>query len=247
MKSALRKLLPLTAAVAAVAVLAGCTGNAEQNADVVAGRDLFIKNCGTCHTLAQAATTAQVGPDLDAAFAAARNAGMDADTIQGVVAAQIENPRVTDPSSPTYMPPKILEGDDARDVAAYVGSVAGVPGIQPPEAPGGPGGQVFANNGCGACHAMAAAGSTGAVGPNLDDFIAQDSAAMIEKSIVDPSAEIAKGYQDGIMPANFGDTIDPADLKLLVDFLEQCAGEKLGCGDTGGSSGGSSGSAGGSS
>ncbi len=171
MKSALRKLLPLTAATAAVAVLAGCTGNDAQNVDLANGRKLFVANCGTCHTLAQAATTAQVGPDLDAAFAAARHAGMDSDTIRGVVGAQIENPRAVDESSPTYMPPNLVEGDDARDVAAYVGSVAGVPNIKPPIAPGGPGGQVFANNGCGSCHAFAAAGSSGTVGPNLDDVL----------------------------------------------------------------------------
>ncbi len=241
MKSALRKLLPLTAATAAVVVLAGCTGNATQNVDLANGRDLFISKCGTCHTLAQAATTAQVGPDLDAAFAAARHAGMDDDTIKGVVHAQIENPRAVDTSSPTYMPPGLVKGQDAEDVASYVASVAGVPGIKPPTAPGGPGGQVFANNGCGSCHALAAAGSSGQVGPNLDEVLPGQSTAMITQSIVDPSAKIAKGYQDGVMPQNFGDTIDPKDLKLLVQFLSDCAGKKMGCGETKGGSSGSSG------
>ncbi len=41
------------------------------------------------------------------------------------------------------------------------------------------------------------------------------------------------------MPQNFKDQIDPADLKLLVQFLSQCTGQKLGCGEVkgGGSSG----------
>jgi len=225
-------LLTFAAAIAAVAVLGGC--DAQENADTANGRDLFIANCGTCHALAEAGTSATVGPDLDAAFAAARDAGMDNDTIEGVVQTQIDVPRKTDESDPTYMPPKILEGDDAADVATYVASVAGVPGIQPPTAPGGPGGQVFALNGCGACHTLAAAGSTGQVGPNLDEFIAQDPASFIETSIVDPSAEIAKGYSDGVMPQTYGNDIPPEDLKALVQFLEQCAGEKLGCGEKGG-------------
>jgi len=225
-------LLTFAAAVAAVAVLGGC--DAQENADLANGRELFISNCGTCHQLAEAGTTNQTGPDLDAAFAAARDAGMDNDTIEGVVQTQIEVPRKTDETDPTYMPPNLVEGDDAEDVAAYVASVAGVPGIQPPTAPGGPGGQVFALNGCGACHAMAAAGSSGQVGPNLDDVLPDQDEAMIEQDIVDPSADIAQGFSDGIMPATYGEDIAPEDLKLLVQFLAECAGEQLGCGEEGG-------------
>ena len=36
--------------------------------------------------------------------------------------------------------------------------------------------------------------------------------AFIEESIVDPAAEIAEGFQDGIMPPNYGDTLTPAEL-----------------------------------
>ena len=107
----------------------------------------------------------------------------------------------------------------------YVGSVAGVPGIEPPQAAGGPGGQVFADNGCGTCHTFAAAESTGAVGPNLDDVVPDLSPAEIETDIVDPSKTIAQGFQDGIMPDTYGDSIEPADLKLLVKFLADNAGK----------------------
>ena len=57
------------------------------------------------------------------------------------------------------MPAGIVSGQDLDDVAAYVGLYAGVPGAAPPEVPGGPGAQVFASNGCGGCHALAAANS----------------------------------------------------------------------------------------
>ena len=63
------------------------------------------------------------------------------------------------------MPADIVTGQDLEDVAAYVGSVAGVPGAAPPKSPGGPGAQVFANNGCGGCHTLAAADSGGVTGP----------------------------------------------------------------------------------
>ena len=86
------------------------------------------------------------------------------------------------------MPPDIVEGQDLEDVAAYVGMYAGVPGAAPPEVPGGPGAQVFANNGCGGCHTLAEAESGGVTGPNLDEVLPGQSAAMVDESIVDPNA-----------------------------------------------------------
>lgn len=207
---------------ALIAAVSGC--DAKENADTVQGRQLFISSCGTCHALKDASATAEIGPNLDAAFADARASGMDQDTIEGVVAAQISEPRETAPDDPSYMPPKILEGQEADDVATYVASVAGVPGIGTATATGGPGGQVFVDNGCGSCHVLSAAESTGDVGPNLDDMIAQDPPSAIEESIVDPSASIAEGYTDGIMPPDYGSTIDPTDLQMLVNFLSTCAG-----------------------
>jgi mono/diheme cytochrome c family protein len=213
----------IVAAAAAVAVLAGC--DASENADVENGRQLFIEKCGTCHQLAEAGGGTNVGPDLDAAFADARAQGMDQDTIEGVVESQIANPRVVNESDPSYMPAEIVTGDEARDVAAYVASVAGVPGIAPPTAPGGEGGQVYANYGCGSCHTMAAAESTGNVGPNLDDNLPGQSPADIETSVVDPDAEIVQGFSAGIMPDDYEAVMDPQELDLLVEFLSTCAGQ----------------------
>lgn len=213
-------LLPLAALMAFV--MAGC--DLQENADLENGREKFIAQCGTCHILAEAGTTADVGPDMDAAFAAARAAGMDQDTIEGVVEYQIRNPRLTDVDDPTYMPAELVEGEDLRDVSAYVAAVAGVPGIEPPEAPGGPGGQVYANNGCGACHILAAAQSQGNVGPNLDDVLPGQTAAMIENSILNPNDDLTPGFSAGIMPENYGETISPEDLELLVEFLAESAG-----------------------
>ncbi|MBA2523978.1 MAG: c-type cytochrome [Solirubrobacterales bacterium] len=217
------KLFGLASLSAGLLALSGCDLN--ENADLENGRALFVTSCGTCHTLKEAATSATIGPNLDSAFAAARDSGMDQDTIEGVVTAQIENPRPTDPSDPSYMPAAILEGTEADDVATYVASVAGVPGIEAPTAPGGPGGQIFADNGCGACHTLAAAQSAGNVGPNLDNELPGQSEDMIRQSIVDPSAVIVQGFNDGIMPANYEQSIDTKDLDLLVKFLASSAGK----------------------
>ena len=214
----------LTLGIALVAMASGCDLN--ENADVANGRQLFIEKCGGCHYLKEAGTTGTAGPDLDAAFAASRDAGMDEDTIEGVVLDQIQHPRETDPDDPSYMPPDLVTGSDAEDVATYVASVAGVPGIEPPQVPGGPGGQVFANNGCGACHALAIAGTSGATGPNLDDELPGQSKAQIEESIVDPNAEIVQGFQAGVMHETYGQTLTSKELKDLVDFLHENAGKQ---------------------
>jgi cytochrome c oxidase subunit 2 len=82
------------------------------------------------------------------------------------------------------------------------------------------GAQVFAANGCGGCHTLAAAGSTGAVGPNLDDALAPDDhAADIEKMITDPNAEVVPGYPPNVMPLDYGKSLTPAQLSDLVSYL----------------------------
>ncbi len=216
---------PLAVGVALLGALAVAGCDLQEDADLERGRDLFIAKCGTCHVLAEASTTADIGPNLDDAFAAARETGMDQDTIEGVVQHQIENPRPANPDQPEiYMPAELVTGEDSEAVAAYIASVAGVPGIEPPEAPGGPGGQVFANNGCGSCHTFEAAGSSGTAGPNLDENLAGQKPADVEESIVDPGAEIVAGFED-IMPPSYGTDIPPDDLALLVEFLTTCAGD----------------------
>lgn len=217
----IRPLLVLAALVGVVVVGSGC---GTTNADETRGRVLFIQKCGTCHALAQAGTTAQIGPDLDAAFAAARESGQNGATVEGVVKAQVENPRPMNDNPVVSMPAKIVTGQDLDDVAAYLGLYAGVPGAAPPKVPGGPGAQVFANNGCGGCHTFAAAKAGGTVGPNLDEVLPGMSAALVHEAIVDPNKEIAKGYPADVMPATYGETISAKELEQLVEFLTEDAG-----------------------
>lgn len=209
------------AALAAVAVAA--SGCGTSTADVNRGRILFVQKCGVCHTLAQAGTTAQIGPNLDDAFAAARSAGEGGDTVEGIVKAQVEFPRPSNDNPAVSMPADVVTGQDLDDVAAYVGRYAGVPGAAPPKVPGGPGAQVFANNGCGGCHTLAAAESGGVTGPNLDEALPGQTAKMVEESIADPNAEIVKGYPANVMPANFDQTLSSKELEDLVQYLLQSA------------------------
>ena len=95
---------------------------------------------------------------------------------------------------------------------------------QPAPAPAGDataGKQVFASQGCGSCHAFSAAGSTGTVGPNLDEALKGKDAAFIRESVVDPNKQIAKGYPPSVMPQDFGQKLSPKQLDDLVAFLQK--------------------------
>lgn len=84
---------------------------------------------------------------------------------------------------------------------------------------------LFADAGCGGCHAFTPAGTTGEIGPNLDDLVAaaqkagQDPADYVREAIVDPGKVIAPGYQDGVMPPSYGETLSPAEIDSLVAYL----------------------------
>jgi mono/diheme cytochrome c family protein len=236
LQTPIRPLL-LLAAMAALALGASACGTTT--ADVENGRILFIEKCGECHALAEAGASGAIGPDLDAAFAAARaTGGQESETIEGIVEAQVGYPRPTNDDPAVSMPPNIVEGQDLEDVAAYVGKWAGVPGAEPPKVPGGPGAQVFANNGCGGCHTLAAAKTGGSVGPNLDEVLAGQSSAMVHEDIVDPNKVIAPGFPPSVMPLDYEQKLSPEELDELVQYLVESTGGK-GAAPQGGQAGGS--------
>ena len=90
---------------------------------------------------------------------------------------------------------------------------------------GDPGAAVFASAGCGGCHAFTPAGTNGAIGPNLDNLVAdakkagEDPAAYVKESIVDPDKILAPGYAAGVMPASYGDSLSAKEIGALVKYL----------------------------
>jgi mono/diheme cytochrome c family protein len=227
-------LLPLAAMLVA---LGGCAIK-HPTADLVRGKQLFVQKCGACHTLAHASTTGTVGPNLDVAFRQDRIDGIKSTSIEGLISYWIQYP-----NTQGTMPPMLFKGQDAQDVAAYVAFVAAQPGhdagalataVQeqvPVTAAAGK--QVFTGvGGCGACHTLAAAGTTGTVGPNLDQRLASDCASATSKrvrgvtleecikiAITKPYAYIPSGYHAGVMPSNFAQTLSPTQIAALVKFL----------------------------
>jgi plastocyanin len=122
------------AAIAAAAAGAGGCNLADSGTNVVNGKQQFVDKCGSCHVLARAGTRGVTGPNLDAAFQRARADGFGESTFEGLVYAQIDNPNRNPSVDPAtgrpqpVMPPDIVTGEDAEDVAAYVAEAAGKPG-----------------------------------------------------------------------------------------------------------------------
>ena len=79
----------------------------EKPADIPKGpgQDLFVSNCGSCHTLAAAGTPGGVGPDLDS---------IPVDEQRGLAA--IENGG----TGSGQMPANLVQGEEAQQVAEYV-------------------------------------------------------------------------------------------------------------------------------
>jgi cytochrome c oxidase subunit 2 len=92
------------------------------------------------------------------------------------------------------------------------------------------GASVFASAGCGGCHVFAPAGSSGQVGPGLDDLqAAADKAGQpleefVHDSIVEPDKAIADGYSAGVMPGTFGESLEAEEIDALVKYLTETAG-----------------------
>ena len=90
---------------------------------------------------------------------------------------------------------------------------------------GDPGAAVFASAGCGGCHAFTPAGTNGAIGPNLDNLVAdakkagEDPAAYVKESIVDPDKILAPGYAASVMPGSYGDSLSAKEIDALVKYL----------------------------
>lgn len=83
------------------------------------GKDLFVTNCGACHTLAEAGTDGVIGPNLDDLLAPPSASAPDPNTVKPRVLAAINN------GKGGRMPKGILSGQQADQVANFVAQVAG--------------------------------------------------------------------------------------------------------------------------
>jgi mono/diheme cytochrome c family protein len=220
----------VTAACAALLslALAGCgTGGYTSQGSQGAGKQLFIKACGGCHTLADAGTAGTIGPNLDDAFAQSREAGMTSATFTQVVANQIRFPITTTSTGAPGMPgpdttlPDCDDGGSGAfcvndqdqaisDIAVYVGSVAGKPVVVERTTDG----KILFTSKCGSCHTLADAETSGNVGPNLD-------ASKPAKELV--TDRVTNGSQTGMPP--FKDSLDEEQIQAVADYVSSNAGK----------------------
>jgi mono/diheme cytochrome c family protein len=181
----------------------------EETADPAEGKAIFQQTCGGCHTLREARTNGSnpvqnpaSGPNLDDAFAAAREEGFADDTIAEVVRGQIDFPVPP-------MPEDLLDDADADSVALYVSLVAANPEAAIGGGPGAGGDDpqsLFTSN-CGSCHVLEKAGTSGTVGPNLDE-----AQPTFEEAV----RQITNG--GGGMPA-FGDQLEDEQIRALARYV----------------------------
>lgn len=93
-------------------------GDSGTPADTAAGKTVFNASCASCHTLADAGSTGLIGPNMDDSWRASREAGFDDSQFAGTIERWIR-------MAQKPMPRDLVTGDDARNVAAYIASVAG--------------------------------------------------------------------------------------------------------------------------
>jgi uncharacterized cupredoxin-like copper-binding protein len=113
----LRAALAALATTGAAVALSACSAEPDggASANLVKGKQLFVSKCGACHVLGRAQTKGTTGPNLDQAFQQALKDGLKRSGIRGAIHGQILHPNRNG-----VMPAKLVTGDNAYDVAAYV-------------------------------------------------------------------------------------------------------------------------------
>ncbi|MBW3579387.1 MAG: cytochrome c [Actinobacteria bacterium] len=226
----------MAAGLLAATLAAGACGSEET--DLVAGKEAFLEGCASCHTLERAGSQSQVGPNLDAAFQRALIDGFNREGIEGLVREQIDDPAKVPEDSPAYMPPDIFTGQKARNVAAYVAFAVANPGEDQgllaeagrSDAEPGTGEFVFLEGGesgaqpCGQCHALEAAGTSATIGPELDSYLQGAGEEELRTDIVAPDEELAEGFQSGVMPSDYGESLSEEELDRLIEYLLEAGG-----------------------
>jgi cbb3-type cytochrome c oxidase subunit III len=216
-----RLLLAALAGLAVAAGLAACGtgGKVSANTDQQNGKKLFQAKCAGCHSLAAVGSSSTIGPNLDDAFAQARADGFKESAIANIVHDQIRfaGQYSTAQNNPNYltanMPTNLVTGQDAEDVAAFVAANAGVQGFVVAKAISGTNGKSIFQAKCASCHTLKDAGTTGTVGPNLDQL--KPPFSIVQNQVINGGA---------VMPA-FKGVLTDAQIKAVSKYVSSVAGK----------------------
>jgi mono/diheme cytochrome c family protein len=128
-------------------------------------------------------------------------------------------------------PPAATSAPPTTTAPSSSGGASAAPSA--PYADGDPtaGKSVFSSAGCSACHTFKPAGSTGTVGPNLDDLAsyAQQAGEPLGDYTVDaiihpPAKYVPPGFPTNAMPTTFGSSLSDKQIADLVAFLDSSSG-----------------------
>jgi putative heme-binding domain-containing protein len=169
------RLNPRFALLAGFALMAGalCAQQGYSTADIQTGKQLYGVNCSNCH-----------GPNGD--FVSGVDLGHGtfrrASTDNELVAIMVQG------IQGTPMPPANLSDQQAHQIVAYLRSMAAATDTGASKADVARGKSLFETKGCLTCHRVHDRGSR--VGPDLTNIGARRKRDEIERSIVDPDAEV---------------------------------------------------------
>lgn len=214
------RLLLLGAVLGAAALaLTGCAGETTDSsgASLDVGKQLFSQKCGACHVMQAANTQGTIGPNLDDAFGHSRSQEFEESTFFEVVLGQMEiqippMPDFDEEGTKDYIPE-----EDRIAIAAFVSQCTW---LEADDIPAGCGagdsestdGETIFSQSCASCHALEAAGSTGTIGPNLDE-----SSATLEEAI----EQIVNG--GGAMPA-FEGQLTEEQIQAVAEYVVESRG-----------------------
>jgi mono/diheme cytochrome c family protein len=81
----------------------------------------------------------------------------------------------------------------------------------------------FLEEGCGDCHTVATVdGADGELGPRLD--VLDDDLDEIVADIMAPATGGPPGYSLKLMPRDYGERMDPEDIRAIATFLKAASG-----------------------
>ncbi len=81
---------------------------------------------------------------------------------------------------------------------------------------------ILAHFTCDACHKIKGVG--GDVGPDLSKIGASRDRAYLRRALLNPNADIAKGFEEDMMPDDMGEQMYASELEILLDFLSGLKG-----------------------
>jgi mono/diheme cytochrome c family protein len=230
------------AAGAALVLTMGACGSGKP--DLAHGRELFQNGtdggqaCAYCHTLKAALSAGPFAANLDRRTERRRLRGLTESDLRTLVRNRIHSARCFDRNDPSRcMPPDLVTGGDAADVAAFVARCAdnaSAPDCLPPK-PADPlvakGQLLFGSRFCQGCHS-----TTGNVVVGLAPTVKDLAGSKVEltdgttvtaddnyllTSILDPDAQIVKGYKAGFMTLLVKPhSIPDAQARALVAYIK---------------------------